>query len=361
MDQDRNAAVLAVPVDFSKAFNRMLHSEILCNLVALNVPNCAVKLVESYLTQRSMCVRHRGAISTFQSCPGGGPQGGLLTGVLFSLQVNNAGRPCITAQLPSLGQPAAHPPAMGHESSHQLPSSNTMTDLQPPSLGNTEARTQPALDQTEALQHPSQRQITELRPAPPCHNKKKLHKKSFVDDLTLLETISLTNLIRRESIVGPLNWHDRFQLSLPADKSILQHQLSDLQEFTNMHHMKLNFSKTKCLPFINSKTRDFMPELSLEKGINLEVIYELKLVGLVVSSDLTWTAHVDYTVTRVNRVLWQLTRFRRLGASQTKLVTFYILKIRSILMFGAVCYHSALTRELSHQLELQQKRSLAII
>ena len=204
-------------VDFLKAFNRMLHSDILCNLGALNVPNCAVKQVKSYLTQISMCVRHRGAISTFQSCPGGGPQGGLLTGVLFCLQVNNAGRPCITTQLPSLGLPAAHPPAMGQESFHQLPSLNTMTDLQHTSLGNTEARPPLALDQTVALQHPSLRQTTELRPDPPCHNKKKLHKKSFVDDLTLLETISLTNLIRRESIVGPLNWHDRFKLSLPAD------------------------------------------------------------------------------------------------------------------------------------------------
>ena len=104
-----------------------------------------------------------------------------------------------------------------------------------------------------------------------------------------------------------------------------------------------------------------MPQLSLDEGTYLEVIYELKLVGLVVTSDLTWTAHVEYTVGRVNRVLWQLTRFRRLGASQKKLVTFYILKIRSILMFGAVCYHSALTIELSNKLELQQKRSLAII
>ena len=54
-----------------------------------------------------------------------------------------------------------------------------------------------------------------------------------------------------------------------------------------------------------------MPQLSLEEGTYLEVIYELKLVGLVVTSDLTWTAHVDYTVARVNRVVWQLTRFRR--------------------------------------------------
>ena len=65
-----------------------------------------------------------------------------------------------------------------------------------------------------------------------------------------------------------------------------------------------------------------MPQLSLEEDSYLEVIYELKLVGLVISSDNTWTAHVNYTVARVNRVLWQLTRFRRLGAPEDKLVTF---------------------------------------
>ena len=50
-----------------------------------------------------------------------------------------------------------------------------------------------------------------------------------------------------------------------------------------------------------------------------------------------------------------------MGTKQDKLVTFYILKIRSILMFGAVCFHSSLSKELSERLELQQKRSLAVI
>ena len=79
MDGNSDAAVMAVPVDYSKAFNRMLHSDMLCNLHALNVPNCAIKLIKSYLTRRSMCVTYKGETSSFQSCPGGGPQGGLLT------------------------------------------------------------------------------------------------------------------------------------------------------------------------------------------------------------------------------------------------------------------------------------------
>ena len=71
-----------------------------------------------------------------------------------------------------------------------------------------------------------------------------------------------------------------------------------------------------------------MPELQLEDGSFLEVIYQLKLLGLEVTSELTWTAHVNYTVKRVNTVLWQLTRFKQIGATQDKLLTFYKLKIR---------------------------------
>ena len=70
---------------------------------------------------------------------------------------------------------------------------------------------------------------------------------------------------------------------------------------------------------------------------------------------------MDYTVKRVNAVIWQLSRFKQLGADRERLITFYILKIRSILMFGAVCFHSSLTQENSRRLELQQKRSLACI
>ena len=99
-------SILEQTVDYSKAYNRMKHSQILINLTALNVPKCAVKLIMSYLTRRSMCVRFPGAVSTFHSCPGGGPQGGLLTGVLFC----KAGSPCSLPNQPSLEQNGTHGP-----------------------------------------------------------------------------------------------------------------------------------------------------------------------------------------------------------------------------------------------------------
>ena len=125
--------------------------------------------------------------------------------------------------------------------------------------------------------------------------------------------------------------------------------------------MKLNSKKTKCIPFINSKTKDFLPQLSLEQDSHIEVIYQLKLVGVVITSQLTWQSHIAYTVTRVNTKIWQLIRFRQLGASREKLKQFYVLKIRSILMFASVCFHHSLTNEQSQMLEIQQKKCLAVI
>ena len=196
---------------------------------------------------------------------------------------------------------------------------------------------------------------------PPCHNTTRLFKKLYIDDLTLLEKISLKDLIQKERIIGPLNYHDRFNLMLPPQRSILQHQICDLKIFTTEHHMKLNSRKTKCMLFINSLTKDFMPLIRMDNEDCLEVIYQLKLVGLVINTSLNWTDHIDYTVKRVNKILWQVTRFRQLGAPREKLVTLYILKVRSVLMFGAVTFHSSLTQELSRRLELQQKKALKII
>ena len=681
LDGDPGSAVAGVAVDYSKAFNRILHSNTICLLSALCVPTCAIKLIKSYLTQRSMCVRYKGEQSEFRKMPGGGPQGGLLTGILFCLQVNKVGSPCplpsralqlLQVQHPASQQVGKLPPVSSHDkdpafgqSELNLPvnkpieesglvecevdvtdngqtedpdlgqnevdlSANEQTedpslvqsdavllDTGPfgepapqvqhpasqqveklktvssqvqdkdPTLGQSEVSLSaneqiedPALVQSEAVlpvtgpfgepalqgQHPASQQVgkplqvtsqvqdkdpaleqsevnlpanesieesalvqsdvtlsdnehTEepaLRqredvipvnqqtketdhgkdevdlpvneqiegpalaqseavlpvngpieepaiwqsevvlpdnghtegqsevnllvnvpieepaleqrevvlpvnqqtndpglaqnetieyqalvqseaaflanrpteePAqgqsgggvpvngpledptlgqnvmllPPCHQRNKLNKEAYIDDLTMLEKISLLDLVEKERIIGPPDFHDRFHLTLPREKFILQHQLEDLKKETKKNSMLLNNKKTKSILFTTSQTKDFMPELSLEEGTILEVVFRIKLVGLVITNDMSWEEHIKYTIGRVNRVMWQLTRFKQHGASREKLITFYILKIRSILMFGCVCFHSALNSEQRQNLELQQKRGLIII
>ena len=98
-----STAVIVALVDFSKAFNRIDHNVILTILAELNIPIFALRLIVSYLSQRKMCVRYEGAVSGEQHIPGGGPQGGLLTVILFNLQVNLAGVPCPVPSLLHIG------------------------------------------------------------------------------------------------------------------------------------------------------------------------------------------------------------------------------------------------------------------
>ena len=98
--------------------------------------------------------------------------------------------------------------------------------------------------------------------------------------------------------------------------------------------MKVDCSKTKCLPFIISRTKDFNPRLSIEEGTHLDILYRLKLVGLVIMSGITWHDYVDYTVKMVNRVIWQLMRFKNIGASREKLIILYTLKSQDTINYN---------------------------
>ena len=224
MDGDPNSAVLAVPIDYSKAFNRMLNSNlitIISDLKQPSVPTCAIKLIKSYLTQRSMCVRYKSTVSSFEMCPGGGPQGGLLTGLLFCLQVRKAGSPCElapSALLPAptrtqhrMERPWETAPRMeaqkemtkGLEDGREDTTSEQDLDL----MLEDSAGTSPRMDAQEEITQDEESTTREedeepmLEPPkeaaprmeaqgvqPLCHQTDKMHKKSFIDDLTLLET-----------------------------------------------------------------------------------------------------------------------------------------------------------------------------
>ena len=60
--------------------------------------------------------------------------------------------------------------------------------------------------------------------------------------------------------------------------------------------MKINQKKTKVILFNNSRKYDFPPQLSFDDNDDdvLEVVEKLRLLGVVVTSNLNWQAHVDY-------------------------------------------------------------------
>ena len=90
-DSADQTAILAVMVDFSKAFNRQNHNLLITKLSAMGVPAWLLRVVIAFLTDRRMLVRYKGKESGVKSLPGGGPQGTLLGLLLFIILINDIG------------------------------------------------------------------------------------------------------------------------------------------------------------------------------------------------------------------------------------------------------------------------------
>ena len=177
-----------------------------------------------------------------------------------------------------------------------------------------------------------------------------------------MEALDLkSKLIPAPPIIGPLNLHEIPGLILPPEHSALQHQLADLVVFTDENKMKINNKKTKIMPFNFCKKYDFLPLLHFPGCGPLEVIYETRLLGITITSNLTWSAHVNDITTRATRKLWVLVRFKAMGGTTDQLVTVYQSRIRTTLEFGAPVFNSSLTRDQINRIEMVQKKVCAII
>ena len=110
----------------------------------------------------------------------------------------------------------------------------------------------------------------------------------------------------------------------------------------------------------SAKTRDFVPALKLNNE-DIEVVEELKLLGVLITTDLKGSANTTYITKRAYNKLWILRRLKQNGANQVELKDIYCKYVRSVVEYGALVWHSGLTTENTTNKERVQKCALAII
>ena len=120
--------------------------------------------------------------------------------------------------------------------------------------------------------------------------KLKAEKLKYIEDGTVAVSIYLKKCLTDdpEERSKPLNFHERTNQILPAENNLLQYYLSDTEDFTKSNLMKINSKKSKVMLFNKSRKWDFPPEVGFSDKNNLEVVSEMKLVGVVITSDLRW-------------------------------------------------------------------------
>ena len=90
-DMKNPHAVLAMCIDFSKAFNRQNHHTLMKILNDMKVPSWLLRIIMAFLKDRELILKYKGKLSESKSLPGGTPQGTRLGMFLFLLLINFAG------------------------------------------------------------------------------------------------------------------------------------------------------------------------------------------------------------------------------------------------------------------------------
>ena len=304
-DSTDQIAILACMVDFSKAFNRQNHAILISKLSQMGVPGWLLKIVIGFLSNRKMFVKFKGKHSSTKSLPGGGPQGTLLGLLLFIVLINDVG---FSGQVNNTGE--------------LITSKRNM------------------------------RTINEI------------HLK-YVDDLTLAEAINLPDKLKfipGNARPRPDQFHARTGHVMPnqMENSRVMKQLAKTQQYAQDNDMKINLKKTKAMLFNPCTSIDFVPELVIDDQ-EIEVVEEMRLLGIIITSDMKWSANTLNMVTRAYQKLWVLRRLKKSGAKTVDLVDIYCKQVRSLLELAVPAWNGGITVEERMDIERVQKSACHII
>ena len=112
--------------------------------------------------------------------------------------------------------------------------------------------------------------------------------------------------------------------------------------------------------FNDTNNYKFSTRLTMNNFL-LDIIDETKLLGVILSADLTWRKNTKSLVKRGYSRIIILQKLFEFDVPEEDLVNIYCLFIRSILEQSCVVWHSAITQEEENDLERVQKVSLKII
>ena len=147
---------------------------------------------------------------------------------------------------------------------------------------------------------------------------------------------------------------------MKSEVSKVQQAVDELATQASADKFQLNETKCKELRITFSHSRKNFDPIKVN-GQDLKCVEQAKILGLQISSDLTWNNHVSEVVKKVNKRLYFLRQLKRAQVKSEELLLFYLTCIRPVTEYTCPVYHHSLPQYLSVDLERCQRRALRII
>ena len=184
----------------------------------------------------------------------------------------------------------------------------------------------------------------------------------FVDDASQVASVNMKVSLKpdTEDRPRPLQYHERTSMILPIEENILQHQVDNFLSFIADNKLVANTRKCKAMKFNFSKKHDFPLEITMGQD-TLEEVNQLKLLGVIITSDLKWQMNTEYIVRKAMSKIWILRRMKQLGVGQATLADYWAKEGRSRLELAVPVWHSGLSVRQTAAIERCQRVAVAAI
>ena len=151
-----------------------------------------------------------------------------------------------------------------------------------------------------------------------------------------------------------------FEVVPRCSTSYLQFAVNDIRSFASDKGMRLNPKKCRELVINFLQYLPASPGMLHIDGSPVRRVETYKILGVHLSSDLTWNVHIEYIVRKASKRLYALRSLKKAGVQPSDLVGIYCALIRSVLEYAAPVW-SGLPVYLTEVLEAVQRRAMRII
>ena len=124
--------------------------------------------------------------------------------------------------------------------------------------------------------------------------------------------------------------------------------------------MQINAKKTTSMVFNYTEKYQFSTRLLLNDE-KIENLKSTKLLGTIISDDLSWDLNTLNIVTKANARMQLVRKVASFGASEEDIKNVYFLFVRSLLEQSATVWHSSITEENNQDLERVHKSAVKLI